>query len=88
MLLETERLRFRRFADTDADPARMLELGSDPEVMRYTGPFGLVTVAEYRERLRTGLRFAVRRGARLGAGRALDRRFDRGAVYYRPSTGS
>lgn len=60
--LETERLRLRRFADTDADAALLLELDSDPQVMRYIGPYQLATVAEYRERLRTWLPFSGAHG--------------------------
>lgn len=57
VLLETERLRLRRFTDTDADAALLLGLDSDPEVMRYIGPFARTTVAEYREQIRTWLPF-------------------------------
>jgi RimJ/RimL family protein N-acetyltransferase len=53
VILETERLMLRRFADTDADAELLFELDSDPEVMRYIGPFGLPSVAAYRERIRT-----------------------------------
>ncbi|MDY3555095.1 GNAT family N-acetyltransferase [Gemmata sp. JC717] len=57
VLLETERLRLRQFADTDADAARLFELDSDPEVMRYIGPFARGSVAEYRELIRVWLPF-------------------------------
>lgn len=50
--LETERLTLRPFTDTDADAELAFELDSDPEVMRYIGPFALPTVAAYRERIR------------------------------------
>lgn len=50
--LETERLGFRHFTDTDADAERAFELDSDPEVMRYLGPVELPTAAAYRERIR------------------------------------
>ncbi len=53
VFLETPRLVLRRFTDTDADGALLLELDSDPEVMRYIGPFGLGSVEAYRERIRT-----------------------------------
>jgi RimJ/RimL family protein N-acetyltransferase len=53
VLLETERLVLRRFTDTDADAELLFELDSDPEVMRYIGPFGLPDPAAYRERIRT-----------------------------------
>ena len=53
ILLETDRLTLSRFADTDADAELLFELDSDPDVMRYIGPFGLPTVAAYRERIRT-----------------------------------
>ncbi|MBN9117937.1 MAG: GNAT family N-acetyltransferase, partial [Planctomycetes bacterium] len=51
-MLETDRLRLRRFADTDADAELLFELDSDPEVMRYIGPFALPNAAAYRERVR------------------------------------
>lgn len=50
--LETDRLTLRPFTDTDADAELAFELDSDPEVMRYIGPFALPTVAAYRERIR------------------------------------
>jgi [ribosomal protein S5]-alanine N-acetyltransferase len=53
VLLETERLVLRQFTDTEADAELLFELDSDPEVMRYIGPFGLPTVGAYHERLRT-----------------------------------
>jgi RimJ/RimL family protein N-acetyltransferase len=53
ILLETDRLILRQFTDTDADGELLLELDSDPEVMRYIGPFGLGSVQAYRERIRT-----------------------------------
>jgi RimJ/RimL family protein N-acetyltransferase len=49
--LETERLRLHGF--TDADARLLLELDSDPEVMRYLGPPPTPTVEAYRERIRT-----------------------------------
>jgi RimJ/RimL family protein N-acetyltransferase len=52
IMLQTPRLTLRRFADTDADAELLVELDSDPEVMRYIGPHRL-SVAEYRERIRT-----------------------------------
>jgi RimJ/RimL family protein N-acetyltransferase len=52
-VLETVRLRLRGFTDSDADARRLFELDSDPEVMRYLGPFGLPSVEAARERLRT-----------------------------------
>jgi RimJ/RimL family protein N-acetyltransferase len=52
-LLETPRLRLRGFTDTEADARFLFELDSDPEVMRYIGPFGLPTVEAYRDRIRT-----------------------------------
>lgn len=52
VVLETERLGLRRFTDTDADAELLFELDSDPEVMRYIGPFGLPSVAAYREKIR------------------------------------
>ncbi len=51
--LETERLRLRGFTDTDADAQLLFDLDSDPEVMRYIGPFGMPTVEAYRVRLQT-----------------------------------
>jgi RimJ/RimL family protein N-acetyltransferase len=52
-ILETERLTLRRFTDTDADAALVFELDSDPEVMRYIGPFRLPSAAAHRDRIRT-----------------------------------
>jgi len=52
-LLETERLRLRGFTDTGADARLLFELDSDPEVMRFIGPFGMPTIDAYRERIRT-----------------------------------
>jgi RimJ/RimL family protein N-acetyltransferase len=66
VVLETDRLRLRQFADTDADAALLFELDSDPEVMRFIGPFGLPTVAAYRERIRD--RFLAQYAAHPGRG--------------------
>src|SRR5437764_9718473 len=41
-----------RFADTEADAGLLFELASDPEVMRYIGPYLLPTVEAYRQRMR------------------------------------
>lgn len=51
--LETERLRLRGFTDTEADARLLFELDSDPEVMRFIGPFRGPSVEAYRERIRT-----------------------------------
>lgn len=53
VVLETDRLTLRRFADTAADAALLLDLDADPEVMRYVGPFGLPTADAYQDRIRT-----------------------------------
>jgi RimJ/RimL family protein N-acetyltransferase len=53
VILETDRLTLRRFTDTDADAELAFELDSDPEVLRYIGPFNLPDAAAYRERIRT-----------------------------------
>jgi ribosomal-protein-alanine N-acetyltransferase len=53
VLLETERLQLHGFTDSDADAQLLFELDSDPEVMRFIGPYGLPTVEAYRERLQT-----------------------------------
>ncbi|HEV3439400.1 MAG TPA: GNAT family N-acetyltransferase [Gemmata sp.] len=53
VFLETDRLILRRFTDTDEDASLLYELDSDPEVMRYIGPFALGGIEAYRERLRT-----------------------------------
>ncbi len=60
--IETARLRLRRFADTNTDAALLLELDSDPDVMRYIGPFGLTSVSAYRERIRTWLSYCEHPG--------------------------
>ena len=52
-VLETERLRLRGFADCDEDAHLLFDLDSDPEVMRYIGPFRGPTVEAYRDRIRT-----------------------------------
>ena len=52
-LLETERLRLRGFADSEADAQLLLELDSDPEVMRFVGPAAGPRVEDYCERMRT-----------------------------------
>lgn len=53
VVLETDRLTLRRFSDTDADAALLVDLDSDPEVMRYIRPFAPYTHADYRDRIRT-----------------------------------
>jgi RimJ/RimL family protein N-acetyltransferase len=50
IVLETERLRIRRFTEDDAP--LLLELDSDPEVMRFVGPYQLPNVEAYREYIR------------------------------------
>jgi RimJ/RimL family protein N-acetyltransferase len=58
-MLETERLTLRRFADTEADADLLVELDSDPEVMRYLSPIGgrhRPSAAEYRARIRSQAR--------------------------------
>jgi RimJ/RimL family protein N-acetyltransferase len=52
-VLETARLSLRGFADCDADIQLLFDLDSDPEVMRYLGPFRMAGVEAYRERMRT-----------------------------------
>jgi RimJ/RimL family protein N-acetyltransferase len=49
-VLETARLVLRPFVDADA--RLLLALDSDPEVMRYIGPFRLADEAAYRDRIR------------------------------------
>jgi RimJ/RimL family protein N-acetyltransferase len=51
VVLETDRLALRRF--TEADAELLFELDSDPEVMRYIGPYALPDVAAYRDRIRS-----------------------------------
>jgi RimJ/RimL family protein N-acetyltransferase len=51
LMLETERLTLRRFIDTDTDAELLVELDSDPEVMRYIGPHR-PSAAEYHQRIR------------------------------------
>lgn len=50
VVLETDRLVLRRFTEDDAP--LVFDLDSDPEVMRYVGPFTLPTVEAYRDRIR------------------------------------
>lgn len=49
---ETERLQLRGFTDTESDARLLFDLDSDPEVMRYLGPFKMPNIEDYRERLR------------------------------------
>lgn len=51
IVLETERLRIRQFTEDDAPP--LLELDSDPEVMRFVGPYQLPNVEAYRDYIRS-----------------------------------
>ncbi|MBX9584798.1 MAG: GNAT family N-acetyltransferase [Gemmataceae bacterium] len=50
--LETDRLTLRRFADADADAALLVDLDSDPEVIRYVGRSRLAAAEAYREHIR------------------------------------
>jgi RimJ/RimL family protein N-acetyltransferase len=52
IVLETERLRLRRFTDCDADAALLFDLDSDPEVMRFIGPYLLPNVEAHRQKIR------------------------------------
>src|SRR5262245_43020973 len=67
--LETQRLVLREFTEDDA--ALLLELDSDPEVMRYIGPYGLPDVDAYRERIRTVYQGYYARGEGHGLWAAL-----------------
>ena len=49
--LETPRLILREFTEDDA--GELFALDSDPEVMRYIGPYQLPDVEAYRSRIRT-----------------------------------
>jgi RimJ/RimL family protein N-acetyltransferase len=49
-VFRTERLVLRQFTELDAP--LLLALDSDPEVMRYIGPYGLPDEAAYQERIR------------------------------------
>ncbi len=51
IFLETQRLILRHFTEEDAD--NLLALDSDPEVMRYIGPYGLADREAYRQHIRT-----------------------------------
>ena len=85
--IETDRLALRRFTDTDADAELAFELDSDPEVMRYIGPFGLPDAAAYRERIRT-----VWLPQDVGPARGVRAAFEKatgafvGWIFLRPST--
>jgi RimJ/RimL family protein N-acetyltransferase len=88
VFLETERLILRQFTDTETDGALLLELDSDPEVMRYIGPFGLGSVEAYREKIRTRwLPYYATHPAR-GVWAAIEKSTDQfiGWVLFRPST--
>ncbi len=49
-VLETDRVVLRQFSEADAPS--LFSLDSDPEVMRYVGPYSLPDEATYRERIR------------------------------------
>jgi RimJ/RimL family protein N-acetyltransferase len=70
-LLETDRLALRRF--TEADAGLLFELDSDPEVMRYVGPYRLDSVEAYREKIRTRFLPAYARHPARGVFAAEDR---------------
>lgn len=59
-VLATDRLVLRQFTEDDAP--LLLALDSDPEVMRYVGPYGLPDEAAYRDRIRTYFRPYYDRG--------------------------
>lgn len=63
-VLETDRLVLRQF--TEADAPRLLSLDSDPEVMRYIGPFGLPNEPAYLERIRSYFLPYYERGPHFG----------------------
>jgi RimJ/RimL family protein N-acetyltransferase len=63
-ILETERLLLRRFTEKDA--SRLLMLDSDPEVMRYCGPYALPDEDAYRERIRNYFQPYYKKGPRFG----------------------
>ena len=65
VLLATDRLVLRRFADTEDEARLLFELDRDPEVTRYTGP-GHATVGEYRDKICN--EFLARYGARPSLG--------------------
>jgi RimJ/RimL family protein N-acetyltransferase len=69
--LETERVLLRRFTEDDA--AHLLALDSDPEVMRYCGPYGLPDEAAYRERIRKYFQPYYAKGPRFGFWAAEER---------------
>jgi [ribosomal protein S5]-alanine N-acetyltransferase len=53
-ILETDRVALREFVEDDA--AALFAMDSDPEVMRYVGPYRLPDEAAYRERIRNYFR--------------------------------
>lgn len=88
VFLETERLILRRFTDTDEDASLLFELDSDPEVMRYIGPFTLGSIEAYRERIRTfWLPYYAAHPAR-GLWAAIEKSTNQfiGWIFLRPST--
>ncbi|HKA06387.1 MAG TPA: GNAT family N-acetyltransferase [Gemmataceae bacterium] len=62
--LETDRITLRQFTEDDAP--LLLALDSDPEVMRYCGPYGLPDEAAYRERIRHYFQPYYAKGPRFG----------------------
>lgn len=70
-ICETERLVLRPFTLEDAE--RLCELDSDPEVLRYIGPYGHSSPEPYRERIATVYRDYDDRFRALGYWAAIER---------------
>jgi RimJ/RimL family protein N-acetyltransferase len=69
--LQTDRLILRQL--TEGDAALLLELDSDPEVLRYVGPFGLPDEGAYRQRIREAYLPYYARYAGLGFWAAVEK---------------
>lgn len=69
--LETPRLLLRSFTPEDAD--LLFALDHDPRVMQYIGPYGLESVAAYRERIETIYMPYANRTDGLGVWAAVER---------------
>lgn len=71
VFLETDRLVLRQFTEEDA--GLLLELDSDPEVMRYIGPFALPDRDAYRRHIQTTYLGYYARYEALGVWAAINR---------------
>jgi RimJ/RimL family protein N-acetyltransferase len=69
--LETERLTLREFTEDDAE--RLFALDTDPDVMRYIGPFMPKSVDESRAKIRSWIEKYYSAGRGLGVWAAIEK---------------